>query len=95
MDGILIAVIVVLCQYPIAVLTLMKMLRQNLQKTPMIIWNLVIISIPFLGAASYWIYYLIDNKRKAKKGSQDVPENAEKEQVTDTQQAISGDQTQD
>ena len=70
MDPIIIAIIIVLCQYPIAVLTLMKLFRCRLEKTQTIVWNFVIVLIPFLGSAIFWIYYLIAKNK--------IKENVEK-----------------
>ena len=63
MDPIYVAVIVVLCQYPVAVLSLIKMFRCRWDKTPTIIWNFIIVFLPFLGAAAFWIYYLIRREK--------------------------------
>ena len=70
MDPIIIAIIIVLCQYPIAVLTLMKLFRCRLEKTQTIVWNFAIVLIPFLGSAIFWIYYLIAKNK--------IKENVEK-----------------
>ena len=63
MKPIFIAIIIVLCQYPIAMLTLMKMFACKLEKTQSIVWNFVIILVPFAGAATFWIYYAICKKQ--------------------------------
>lgn len=77
MDPIIIAVIVVLCQYPVAVVSLIKMFRCKWDKTPTFIWNFVIVLLPFVGAASFWIYYLVNRKKIEEKRA--VKEREEKE----------------
>ena len=63
MDPIIIAILVVLCQYPVAVLTLIKMFRLKWEKIPTILWNFVIVLLPFVGALAFWIYYLPNRKK--------------------------------
>lgn len=63
MSPILIAIIVVLCQYPVAMLTLMKMFRCKLGKAESITWNFIIVFLPFVGALSFWICYAIAQKK--------------------------------
>ena len=67
MDPILIAVIVILCQYPVAMLTLMFMFNRRYEKSATITWNIVIIGVPFLGAAAFWLFYLIKGRKIPKK----------------------------
>ncbi|MBR1747094.1 MAG: hypothetical protein IJ735_02645 [Clostridia bacterium] len=69
MDPILIAVVVVLCQYPLAILTLIKMFRCDLDRAAMLVWNFAIILLPFIGAGAFWIYYLSGKKRIEKNAS--------------------------
>ena len=96
MDPIIIAVIVVLCQYPVAVVSLIKMFRCKWGKTPTFIWNFVIILLPFVGAAAFWIYYLTHRekiekersekeKREREKYAKQAEEIAAKEQVSETE----------
>lgn len=66
MDPVLAAVVAVLCQYPIAVFSLIKLFGMKKEKNVTVIWNVIIILIPFLGAAAFWIYYLINKKKSAK-----------------------------
>ena len=63
MDPIVIAVIVVLCQYPIAVISLLKMFRCQWDKIPTIVWNCAIVLLPFVGAIAFWIYYFVNRKK--------------------------------
>jgi len=74
MDAITIAIIAVLCQYPLAIVSLIKLFRINLQKTPVILWNVFIIAVPFLGVLSFWIYYLIRYCRTKRKNKVTEPE---------------------
>ena len=70
MKPFLIAIIIVLCQYPIAVLTLLKMFGCKLEKTETLVWNFAIILIPFVGAGAFWIYYAIRRKSIIEKREQ-------------------------
>lgn len=69
MDEIIIAVIAVLCYYPICVLTLMKLFKSKPDKRAMIVWNFVIVLLPYLGAGIFWLYYLLSSKRKLSKAT--------------------------
>lgn len=66
MDPVLIAVVAVLCQYPVAIMSLIKLFGMKKEKNVTVIWNVIIIIIPFLGAAAFWIYYLINKKKSLK-----------------------------
>lgn len=78
MDPIIIAVIVILCQYPLAILTLLKLFKTRLDKTQSIIWDIVIVAIPFVGAAAFWLAYLFKYRKMKKR-------------VSDTEEGIRGD----
>ena len=67
MDPILIAIIVVLCQYPLCILSLIRLFRSNEQKKAMIVWNVFIVAVPIIGVASYWIYYAVRGRKKTAK----------------------------
>ncbi len=67
MDPILIAIIVVLCQYPLCILTLIRLFRSNEPKKAMIAWNVFIVAVPIIGVASYWIYYAVHGRKKVAK----------------------------
>lgn len=67
MDPILTAIIVVLCQYPLCILTLIRLFRSNEPKKAMIAWNVFIVAVPIIGVASYWIYYAICDRKKVAK----------------------------
>lgn len=67
MDPILIAIIVVLCQYPLCILTLIRLFRSNEPKKAMIAWNVFIVAVPIIGVASYWIYYAVRGRKKIAK----------------------------
>ncbi len=90
MDAITIAIIVVLCQYPLAILSLIKLFRLNLQKTPVILWNVFIIAVPFLGVLSFWIYYLIRYCRAKRKNDITEPETIISENVKCTNDKTDG-----
>lgn len=66
MDPIIIAVVAVLVQYPIAVFTLIKLFRADFAKSGMWVWNFAVILIPYLGAAAFWIFYAVRLARKKK-----------------------------
>lgn len=74
MDPILIAIIAVLCQYPLCILTLIRLFRSNEQKKAMIVWNVFIVAVPMIGAASYWIYYAVRGRKKVAKNAVAVSE---------------------
>lgn len=79
MDAILIAIIIILCQYPLVILTLIALFRSFETKNAMIAWNVFIIGVPFIGALTYWIYFLIKGRKKPKK-TVSVPDNAQTEE---------------
>lgn len=79
MDAILIAIIIILCQYPLAILTLIALFRSSETKNAMIVWNVFIIGVPFIGALIYWIYFLIKGRKKSKK-TVSVSDNAQSEE---------------
>lgn len=85
MDEIIIAVIAVLCYYPICVLTLMKLFKTKPDKRAMIVWNFVIVLLPYLGAGVFWLYYLLSLKRKQSKTTSDATVNicVEKENTSE------------
>lgn len=89
MDPVLAAVVAVLCQYPIAILSLIKLFGMKKEKNVTIIWNVIIIVIPFLGAAAFWIYYVVNHKKGKKSELRTAEEKArfseENKTVTDTQ----------
>lgn len=66
MDWKIIVIIILVCQFPLSVASLIKLFKLNLKKTPSIIWNVVIMAIPFLGAAVFWSVIGVKelNKRK-------------------------------
>ena len=70
MKPLFIAIIIILCQYPIAVLTLMKMFGCKLEKAEAFVWNFAIILLPFVGAGAFWIYYAIRRKAIIEKREQ-------------------------
>lgn len=73
MDPIIIAVLAVLCQYPVAVLSLIKLFKLKTSKNAMLVWNFIIILLPFLGAGIFWIYYAVSAKKRAAKIAEDAP----------------------
>ena len=92
MDPILAAVVAVLCQYPVAVFSLIKLFGMKKEKTVTVIWNVIIILIPFLGAAAFWIYYLINKKKSAEKGNafSDIKERENDENGSASEEAAAG-----
>ncbi|NCA92322.1 hypothetical protein EOM82_03605 [bacterium] len=54
MDWKIIVIIILVCQFPLSVMSLIKLFKLNLKKTPSAIWNVTIMAIPFLGAAVFW-----------------------------------------
>ena len=67
MDPYIIAIIAILCQYPVAVLSLVKLFFLKWDKIPTIVWNFVIVLLPFIGVISFWIYYLVNRKKLEEK----------------------------
>lgn len=67
MDPITIAIIIVLCQYPLCILTLLRLFRSAETKSAMIGWNVFIIAVPIIGVLSYWIYYIAAGRKKKPK----------------------------
>lgn len=73
MDPILTAIIVVLCQYPLCILTLIRLFRSNEPKKAMVVWNVFIVAVPIIGVASYWVYYAIRGRKKTAKTAVTAP----------------------
>lgn len=67
MDWKIIVIIILVCQFPLSVLSLIKLFKLNLKKVPSVVWNITIMAVPFLGAAVFWSALGIKNiiiKRK-------------------------------
>lgn len=79
MDPVIIAVLVVLCQYPIAIFSLINMFKDKLSRNATIVWDIVIIAIPFLGAAVFWIchFSVFRRRLKEKESEQKIAKTAE------------------
>ncbi len=84
MDPIIIAVIVILCQYPLAILTLLKLFKTGLNKSQSIVWDVVIVGLPFVGAAAFWLAYLI--KYRKIKSVKQAPETENRETENDNKE---------
>lgn len=56
MEWKIIVIIILVCQFPVSVLSLLRLFKQNYKTKKMIAWNVTIMALPIVGAIIFWSF---------------------------------------